>query len=173
MSIALLLYIVCVFFIIPVNLKHLKWFYLFFLRCSHFLSWLFYCASVKLVSYLPHLLTKNIATFFPWTFFFFSFGKKWYSVCRHVCICVKQFPNPRNVVLIKHLFFFFVKYCQSAKLFYLVQTWAKLLAASVWDEAWLLLSAIGVCFPFSLCGWMLCSWGLTFIGLGRTQNINI
>lgn len=30
MSIALLLYIVCVFFIIPVNLKHLKWFYFFF-----------------------------------------------------------------------------------------------------------------------------------------------
>lgn len=59
---------------------------------------------VKLVSYLPHLLTKNICDIASLEHIF-SFGKKWYSVCRHVCICVKQFPNPRNVVLIKHLFF--------------------------------------------------------------------
>lgn len=86
---------------------------------------------------------KTFATLLPLNiFFFFSFGKKWYSVCRHVCICVKQFPNPRNVVLIKHLFF--VKTLPVCKTVLPSTNVSQALAATVWGQAWLL-SAIGAC----------------------------
>lgn len=106
---ALLLYILCVFgssHYIGAPRVILSFF--FKESSQHFLSWLFYCAcgfafcEARLLPASP-VDKKHLRHCFPWTYF--SFGKKWSSVCRHVCICVKQFPNPRNVVLIKHLFF--------------------------------------------------------------------